>query len=479
MRSRLPAAVICACIALAGASLALPADPVYDAWAWLVWGRELSGAGLDLNLGPAWKPLAVAITTALALAGDAAPQLWLLLVRVAWLLALVLAARLAYVLTAGHAQRERIAAAAFGALSLLLALDPDTAWLRQGAEGMSEPLLITLVLGAVHAGVDGRVRLALVLGGLAGLLRPEIWPLLVVYGVWSWRRERGSRPLLAVLALAIPALWFGPELLAAGNALGGAQRAQRGDDGSLQAVLDVAQRALELPLLAVWPLALLAAADRRARVLLAGALGWIAVVALLAAAGDFAGLARFMLPAAAIVGVLGAVGLARLLALARGHGQRPALAALAAVALAALLTALALQLPPRLAQLRESAQLTARIGQSHERLRALVRGVGNDALLRCGALATSDVSVRTALAWELGVPLADVVSFGRLPHQSGGFVIGPQAPSALRLGVARRAVLLGRRGEWLAYSLDCPASAASRSSSSGRPRTAGVSGARR
>jgi len=474
MRSGLPATVIGACLALAAASLALPADPVYDAWAWLVWGRELTGPGLDLSTGPSWKPLAVGITAVLSLAGDAAPQLWLVLVRAAWLLALVLAARLAYVLTAGHAQRERIAAAAFAALSLLLALDPDTAWGRQAAEGLSEPALVALVLCAVLAAIDGRGRLALVLGGLAALLRPEIWPLLAVYGFWSWRCERASRPLLVALALAIPALWFGPELLAAGDALGGAQRAQRGDDGSLQAVLEVAQRALELPLLAAWPLAALAAAGRRARVMLAGALGWIAVVALLAAAGDFAGLARFMIPAAAVVGVLGAVGLARLIVLARARRR-----AVPAVALAALLAVLALQLPGRLAQLRESAQLTARIGQSHERLRTLVRGVGNDALLRCGALATSDVSVRTALAWELDVPLADVVSFGRLPQQSGAFVIGPQAPWALRLGVARRAVLLARRGEWRAYSLDCPATAGSRSSSSGRSRRAGVTGARR
>lgn len=476
MRSGLPATVIGACLALAAASLALPADPVYDAWAWLVWGRELTGPGLDLSTGPSWKPLAVAITAVLALAGDAAPQLWLVLVRVAWLLALVLAARLAYVLTAGHAQRERIAAAAFAALSLLLALDPDTAWLRQGGEGMSEPLLVALVLGAVLAAIDGRGRLVLVLGGLAALLRPEIWPLLVVYGAWAWRRERGTRPLLVALALAIPALWFGPELLAAGDALGGAQRAQRGDDGPLQAVLEVAQRALELPLLAAWPLAVLAAAGRRARVLLAGALGWIAVVALLAAAGKFAGLARFMIPAAAVAGVVGGVGLARLLALARGQGTRPTVPA---VALAALLAALALQLPSRIEQLRESAQVSARIGESHERLRALVRDVGNDALLRCGDLATSDVLVRTALAWELDVPLADVVSFGRMPQHSGAFLIGPQAPWTLRLALARRAVLLGRRGEWLAYSLDCPATAGSKSSSSGRPRTAGVSGARR
>ena len=479
MRSGLPAAVIGACLALAAASLALPADPVYDAWAWLVWGRELTGPGLDLTSGPSWKPLAVGITAVLSLAGDAAPQLWLVLVRAAWLLALVLVGRLAYVLTVGHARRERVAAAAFASLSLLLALDPVTAWLRQGAQGMSEPLLVALVLCAVHAGIDGRVRSALSLGALAALLRPEVWPLLAAYGLWCWRREPASRPLTVALGLAIPALWFGPELLAAGDALGGAERAQRGDDGALHAVAEVAQRALALPLLAAWPLAVLAAAScaakRRARGLLAGALAWIAVVALMAAAGDFAGLPRFMAPAAAVVGVLGGVGLARLLALARARKLRPALPTLA---LAGLLAAVALQLAPRAEQLREALQVTVRVGQSHERLRALVHAVGSDALLRCGDLATSDVLVRTALAWELDAPLADVVSFGRVPHQSGAFVIGPQAPWPLRLSIAGRAVLLARRGEWRAYSLDCPATAGSRSSSSG-PRSAGVTGARR
>ncbi|MDQ3676801.1 MAG: hypothetical protein M3401_08380, partial [Actinomycetota bacterium] len=65
------------CLALAGASLALPGDPVYDAWAWLVWGRELAGPGLDLSSGPSWKPLPVGVTAMLAAAGDLAPALWL------------------------------------------------------------------------------------------------------------------------------------------------------------------------------------------------------------------------------------------------------------------------------------------------------------------------------------------------------------------------------------------------------------------
>jgi hypothetical protein len=294
------------------------------------------------------------------------------------------------------------------------------------------------------------------LAALAGLVRPEVWPLLAVYGAWRWRAEPASRPLLAAVALALPALWFGPGLLAAGDALGSAERAQRDGGGPLE----VLARAAALPLAAAWPLALVAVAGRERRLLALalGALGWIAIVAAMAAAG-FPGLPRFMAPAAAVVGVLGGVGLARIIAARRA----PAVAALG-VALA-LVTAL--ELPGRVAELPRALRTTARIGASHDRLRALARAVGRGPLLRCGHLATSDVLARTALAWELDVPLADVVSFGVRPRLSGAFVVGPQASPGLRDGVRAVAEPLARRGEWRAYSLDCPAA------------TAGVSGAHR
>ena len=135
------------------------------------------------------------------------------------------------------------------------------------------------------------------------------------------------------------------------------------------------------------------------------ALAWIALVAVMTLAG-FPGLPRFMAPAAAVVGVLGGVGLAALLARPRAHGR--VLSGLVAVGLVAAL----LGLPGRVAELPHAWSSTARIDDSHARLRALVREIGREPLLRCGRLATSDVLVRTGLAWELGVALSDVVSFG-------------------------------------------------------------------
>jgi hypothetical protein len=445
------------CVVLAAASLAVAREPVYDAWAWLVWGRELSGPGLDISSGPSWKPLTVVLAVPLALAGDAAPALWLLLTRAAWLIALVLAAGLAYGLAAGSGRGARIAAATFAAGSLALLDDPVTMWARQGAGGMSEPLLVALVLGAARAQLGGRPRVALVAGALAALVRPEVWPLLAVYGLWQWRALPPARPLLAGIALVLPALWFGPDLLASGEALGSAERAQRDGGGALEAL----GRAAALPLAAAWPLALLAlwGRDRRLVVLGLGALALIATVVAMAATG-FPGLPRFMAPAAAIAGVLGGVGLARLV-------EAPRRAAVVAVAVA-LAVVTALQLPGRAAELPHALRSTDRIAGSHERLRDLVRAVGAQRLLRCGRLATSDVLVRTGLAWQLEVPLSDVVSFGAAPRLSGAFIVGPQASPGLREDVRAVAALVAVRGEWRAYSLDCPDVA-----------TVGVIGARR
>jgi hypothetical protein len=455
-----------ACIGLAALSLVVAGEPVYDAWAWLVWGRELAHFGLDVSSGPSWKPLPVVISAVLSPAGDAAaPALWLVLVRAAWLAALLLAAEIAFVLTAGRARALRLAAAAFAATSLALLSDDVTMWARQAAGGMSEPLLVALVLGALRAGLAGRVRGTLMLLALAALVRPEAWPLLVAYGLWCARGDRRARPLVAALVLGVALLWLAPGLLGADGGGAAAGRAQRGTGDPLEAL----GWAALLPLAVAWPLALVAVRGAGPARLPAGAaLGWIALVAVMTLAG-FPGLPRFMAPAAAVVGVLGGAGLAALLERPRAHGR--VLPALVAVALVAVLVGL----PSRVAELPHAWSSSARIDDSHARLRALVREIGRGPLLRCGRLATSDVLVRTALAWELDVPLADVVSFGEPSRRSGAFVVGLQASPGLREAMRAAGTRLGRRGEWSVYSVACPVTA----SASAAARSAGVSGATR
>lgn len=448
-------AALCS-VALAALSLVVSYELVYDAWAWLVWGRELAGLGLETSLGPSFKPLPVVIAAPLSLAGDLAPELWLVLVRASWLLAPVLAGALAYRLTEDLDRRLRFAAAAFAALSLLLLRDDVTPWLRQGAAGMSDPPLVALVLGAVAAALHGRWRLALGLAGAAALVRPEVWPLLAVYGAWRWREDPRSRPLLVALAVGLPALWFVPDLLASGTAsAGGRARGREGAGSGLPASLEVLGRAAIMPLFAAWPLAILAATrgsrrDRTLAVLGAGVLGWIAVVVAMSAAG-FPGLPRFMAPAVAVAGVLAGVGLARLLASLR----RPVARTLLGLGVLVLLTQVAL----RAVELHGDITSSARIARSHERVRVLAREIGSEPLLRCGRLAVSDVLVRTELAWELGVGLAQVVSFGEPSARSGAFVVGPRATPLVVAFMRAHGTLLGARDEWRVYSIDCPPSA--------------------
>jgi hypothetical protein len=462
---------MCACTALAAASLLIAAEPVYDAWSWLVWGRELAHLGLDTTSGPSWKPLPVLVAAPLSLLGDAAPALWLVLVRAAWLLSLVLAFELGYHLSARHPRRLRIGAGAFAAVSLALLFDDVTMWARQAAGGMSEPLLVALVLGAVRAGLAGRTRTALVLGALAALVRPEAWLLLVLYAAWSWRAQPRARLVGATLVALVAVLWLAPDLLGSGG--GGSGRARRGTGDPAEALW----WAFGMPLVVAWPLALLGARARGApRVLAAGALGWIALVAAMTLLG-FPGLPRFQAPAAALVGVLGGVGLAALLGVPRPLRLRragPARLAAAALLVAALAATLA-GLPGRVGDLPLSWRSAARISDSHARLRALVRDAGGRAtLLRCGRLATSDVLVRTALAWQLRVPLSQVVSFGAPSRRSGAFVVGLQASPGLRQAMLSAGVPLGAQGEWSVRSVACPVTESSSSASS-----AGVAGASR
>jgi len=185
-----------------------------------------------------------------------------------------------------------------------------------------------------------------------------------------------------------------------------------------------------------------------------------------------------MAPAVAVAGVLAGVGLARLLALADRRRVAGAVAVAPAVAVVVVLAVTIAQVPQRAAEIPDALAQDADRARSHDRLRELVRAIGTPRLVACGKLATSHVLARTALAWELDLPLPDVVSFGVAPTQSGAFVVEAGAKRR-QADLAARAELLGRRGEWRVYSLDCPRSGAAVSSSSASVRSTGVSGALR
>ncbi|MDZ7732944.1 MAG: hypothetical protein U5R31_07330 [Acidimicrobiia bacterium] len=207
------------CLAVAAVSLAWPAALGYDPWAWLVWGREVTRLDLSTTGGPSWKPFPVLVTTPLALLGDLAPWLWMLLARAAGVLTVALAFRLA----------RRVAGTAAGAVAgglVLLTPDGGPRFLRLVLEGHGAPFGAALTLWAVERHLDGRPDHALLAGTGVALLRPEAWPFVGLYALWVLRDVPSRRVLAVACLVAIPLLWFGGDWWGSGNPWHGADAAQ-------------------------------------------------------------------------------------------------------------------------------------------------------------------------------------------------------------------------------------------------------------
>jgi hypothetical protein len=387
-RSHRGAPLVVAALVLAALSLVRPWALAFDPWAWLVWGRETGRLALDTSSGPSWKPFPVLLTTPLALLGDAAPALWLVVARAGGLLALAGAFALALRLGGRWAG---VAAAA------VMALSPW--WLFNTALGNSEGLLAAAVLWAVVAHLADRPRAALVLLTVAGLMRPEVWPFLGAYGLWLWRRERGW---VIAAGAATLLLWFGPDVLGAGGALD-ASSAGRGIPSPGSAKLaDVPVLALLSDTVTLFTIpaviAAIFATGADARRIAAGAAAWVAIVAVMTVAG-YAGNPRYLVAAAALGAVLAGVGAVRA---TTALTDSPFAAPLGAAVLVA--AVLATTLGELRDQTRELGDRAAAGGAFDG---VLAAAGGAQALLDCSRIRTSNRG-RTLVAWELDLPLRDL-----------------------------------------------------------------------
>jgi hypothetical protein len=478
-----PRSAVAVALVLAAISLALPCFPVYDPWAWLIWGRELAHGSLETAAGPSWKPLPVLVDAPLSLLGGAAPDSWLLIARSGWICAPLLAGLLAARLAGEDTGRWRWAAAALAAGSVALTADSFTPPLRQFTGGLSEPLLVALVLGAVWAALDERRGLALGLGAAAALLRPEAWPFLALWAFYATRGRPRLRTTAIVIAVFVPLAWFVPDVVGAGNPLEGGETARAGGIEPLDG-LAVLGRALGAPLAAAWiGLALLlwrgafvnqwftkaprADAERRLAILLVGASAWILLVALMAVAG-FAGLPRFLAPATAVIAVLGGVGVARTAA-GRGraftsHGGKSSAAvpdwALRALVAATLVIAVA-GFVWRAAQVPGDIQVVGRQTTSIEDLFDLVDKTGSARLLTChDKVSITQVRQQTALAWKLEAPISATPVWRRPRY--GVVVSTKPLPDGQIIATA---------GTWRATNLLCPTSDGHTEAGRGSPGT--------
>jgi hypothetical protein len=447
--------VVGACIAVAVASLALPSSPTYDPWAWLVWGREITELDLDTRFGPSWKPLPVLFTTPFAVFGDAAPLLWLVVARAGAVLAVVMAYRLASRLAGGS--RAGLLAGVAAAFGLVF----TEGWVRNGALGNSEGLLVAFALLAFDRELDGARGQALAAGFGAALLRPEVWPFLGLYAVVLWLREPRLRPLAAASVLLIPVLWFGPDLVATGELLRSSERAQAPTPGSPafaeRPALEVASLAASIPPVAVVvgfvaALVVAAARLRHARrvpplfVVALAAIAFVALVALMTEAG-YSGNLRYLLLPAALMTVAGAAACA---IVARSAGGR--LSALVAVlGGAALLASAALHVPG----LRTDLDELAYEGRLYHDLQRAVSEADGAGVADCGRPVTGPFHV-PAVAWHLHVHTGTV---GLEPERETIVFRAPTKPDAGAasppLAALENVPEVARRGEWEVFAT-CP-----------------------
>jgi hypothetical protein len=390
------------CLALAMASLALPAVPTHDPWAWVVFGRELvrPGLGFSTLAGTGWKPLAVLFTAPLALFGHGAPSLWLVVVRFAGLAAMALGFRLA-------ARAGGPIAGALAALALLASSD----WLRYLSAGNIEPLVVALMLGAIELHLRGRRGGAFVLGALAGLARPEVWLLVGVYAAYVWRSERRWWPL----ALGVPgmlALWIVPDWLGSGDLLHTFHLARisaepRSLQGTSDPALELLRGAAGIAPAPVWIGALCGVAfgwrtrDRTVAALAVVAAAW-ALPAVAGTAVGYPAVPRYLVEPAAACCVLAGTGFVAVARLA----SRPRGRAVLAAVLVALSAPFAISRAIGLAHQASAADARA------DELSTLWRAV--DQAQRQGPVArlhpvVEPGALANGLAWKLDLPLRDVV----------------------------------------------------------------------
>jgi hypothetical protein len=422
--------------------------PSYDAFGWLVWGRQALHWNLDTNGAPSWKPLPFLFTFPYALAGHSQMWLWLVTETAGAIAGAWFAARIAYRLTGETPARPYapFAAAVFAAVGVLALQD----FYQLILIGNVDPLIMSLTLAGVDAHLSKRPKLAFAALTLAALGRPEAWPFAAVYAVWLWRHSESKRTrAYAVAGVAlIPLLWFGVPALTAkswfisGDLALNSKNVLHGD--KFTGVLSRFFGLFEWPMDVAAGLALVIAAIRRDRTMLlltVAAAVWVAIEIAFAYHG-WSAVPRYLFePAAVIIAVAGA-GVGR--AFAAFVAPRLLIRLAGPAAAAALLVGL---VPPTRAGVRvaHSAIDDARArAKQLDRLEDVISRFGGGKRIRqCGQPVTF-VGLQSTLAWELRMNVG-YVGFKPGKEISGGKPIVLFRPHGLGWEVRPIHIPAGRR----------------------------------
>jgi hypothetical protein len=444
-----------ACLLAAAVSLLIFNQGLtYDPAAWAVWAAELPHRRMGLGSGPSWKPLPVFVTAPFALVSwNFGGTAWLLIVRACAVGTSVLLWRMASRIASpsGKPFSPDPAAIAAGATAALLPwLIPSL--VQFAAAGGSEPVLMALLLGAVEAHLVGRRRLALALGVLAGLVRPEVWAFLVLYGIWLLRRD-GKRELLPLGIGGLVELggWFGVPAIAGGDPLQATHRARVYAE-ALVPVDEFARRvATELPwsawaLIAIGIVATVSLRDRLLTAFTAAGLGWLALVTVMTESG-YSGISRYAVPALVLLAVTAGAGVGWLVGMA-GRREAVALGVSAAV-----LAAVFAVREPLLASRVDKVEQIGRLGKDSVEVMNKVGGA-HSLIARCGSLGTNWVYT-PVISWRAHI------SIGNVGHRNTApaiLLLTPNTTTATRQGLRNRLQVVPppgtRRAETLANSSD-------------------------
>ena len=401
-------------------------QPEYDAYGWLVWGRQALHGNLNTNGAPSWKPLTFLFTFPYALAGSAQPSLWMVTAVAAALSAAVFAARIVLRLSGpcpGRPYAPYVAAAFAGVAVLGIG-----GYWPQVLISSSDPMIVALCLAAIDCHLHGRVRLAFVALVLAALGRPEAWLFTGLYGVWLWRADPRARALVVAGLALVAALWFGVSALTAkswlraGDLALGNSTALRGDaiTGVLRRFRDLYELPMQLAAAAGLGFAI-ARRDRAVLVLAAAGVTWVAIEIAFAYHG-WPAQSRYLLEPAAVLVVIAATGVARLIA-AVPAPSRP-LRWSGVVPVAILLAALVPVAHSRIGVARAAIDQRRHAGILISRLEAVIDQVGGAARIRACGQPTSLVGFQSTLAWELGMNVGYVGHKpGKAIHQDAPIVL--------------------------------------------------------